>query len=265
MQTSFITRGTTLRVHAIIEDRPLCGGGYRARSIQWQQDIGPVNCRACLKILNSLSRGNGPAAPVLQAPSADLLVGAAVPAVPAESLPAKNANQTKMKTLKITSIESLDAAVAEAVRLKNQRTLARAEKDREVISVEKEHTARILRIEDEIAAVEGMIAEYCVANRANLFCDRKSRETPLAEFGFELTPPRVEPSSRKLKWKDVVARLLRLSWGKAYVRQPEPVPDKQALLSDREKLTTEQLIAAGIQFCQDEQFFLRPKPESAQE
>lgn len=169
-----------------------------------------------------------------------------------------------MKTLKITSVESLDAAVAEAVRLKNQHTIARAEKDRELIQIEKEHTARIQKLADEIAVVETMVAEYCVANRAELFPDRKSRETPLADIGFEITPPRVEPSSRKIKWKDVVARLLRLPWGKAYVRTPEPVPDKQALLSDREKLTPEQCNAAGIQFCQDEQFYLRPKPESAQ-
>lgn len=170
-----------------------------------------------------------------------------------------------MKTLKITSIESLDAAVAEAVRLKNQHALARAEKDAEVIAVEKRHQAKLQKITDDIAVVETMIAEYCLANRSTLFAERKSRETPLAEFGFELTPPRVEPSSRKIKWKDIVARLLRLPWGKAYVRHPEPVPDKQALLADREKLTPEQCTAAGIQFCQDEQFFIRPKPESAQE
>ena len=41
-------------------------------------------------------------------------------------------------------------------------------------------------------------------------------------------------------------------------------PDKEALLTDREKLSPEQQTAAGIQFCQDEQFFIRPKPETAE-
>jgi hypothetical protein len=96
-----------------------------------------------------------------------------------------------------------------------------------------------------------------------LFAERKSRETSLAVFGFELTPHRVETANRKIKWADVVTRLLRLPWGKAYVRQAEPKPDKEALLADREKLTPEQCTAAGIAFAQDEQFFIRPKPETA--
>jgi len=36
------------------------------------------------------------------------------------------------------------------------------------------------------------------------------------------------------------------------------------LLADRDQLTPEQRAAAGIQFCQEEQFFIRPKPETAQ-
>ena len=39
--------------------------------------------------------------------------------------------------------------------------------------------------------------------------------------------------------------------------------DKEALLADRQTLTPEQCTAAGLQFAQDEQWFLRPKPETA--
>jgi phage host-nuclease inhibitor protein Gam len=168
-----------------------------------------------------------------------------------------------MKTLAISSVESLDTAVAEAVRLKIELTRRTALKDGEVATLEKSHQARITGLQEEIAIVEGMVLDYCVANRAALFPALKSRETSLAVFGFELTPNRVETSSRKIKWKDVVLRLVRLPWGEAYVRQPERVPDKQALLADREKLSPEQCVAAGITFCQDEQFFIRPKPETA--
>lgn len=40
------------KVHAKREDgSPLCGGGFMAKSAPaWQEDIGPVNCAACLKI-----------------------------------------------------------------------------------------------------------------------------------------------------------------------------------------------------------------------
>jgi phage host-nuclease inhibitor protein Gam len=172
---------------------------------------------------------------------------------------------SRPQRLAITSNEALDAAVAEVVRLKIKRTATRAEADEEIARLEKRFQNKLTALDDDIAAGEADVRAYCEAHQAALFAEKKSRETALAVFGFELTPPRVETSSRKITWKDVVARLLRLAWGKAYVRQPEPKPDKEALLTDREKLTPEQQTAAGIQFCQDEQFFIRPKPETAPE
>ncbi len=169
------------------------------------------------------------------------------------------------RMLKITSPEALDSAVAEVIRLKIERTSLVAAKDGEVALIEKKHQAGITAKEAEISAAEERVQEYCVAHRPELFTEKKSRETSLAEFGFELTPPRVETTSRKVTWKDVVARLKRLAWGAAYLNQPEPKPDKNALLADREKFSPDQLTAAGIQFVQDEQFFIRPKPETAQE
>ena len=171
----------------------------------------------------------------------------------------------KIRALAITSPDSLDHQVAEIVRLKIKHTQRTAEKDAEVAAIEKRHTAGLSVLQEKIAAHEEEVRAYCTAHRAELFPEKKSRETSLAVFGFELTPPRVELASRKIKWADVVARLLRLAWGRAYLNQPEPKPDKNALLADREKLAPEQLVAAGIQFCQDEQFFIRPKPETAEE
>lgn len=169
-----------------------------------------------------------------------------------------------MKVLNITSPEALDVAVAEVVRMKIKHTEATAAKDAEVAAIEKKHQDKITALVEAIAELEGRVQDYCTANRVSLFPDKKSRETSLAVFGFELTPHRVETASRKITWKDVVTRLLRLPWGKAYVRTPEPKPDKEALLADREKLTPEQCTSAGISFEQDEQFFIRPKPETAQ-
>ena len=118
---------------------------------------------------------------------------------------------------------------------------------------------------EEIEAGEQIVQEYCNAHRAELFQDKKSRATSLAEFGYEFTPHRVETSSRKITWKDVVKRLIRLPWGKAYLTTPDPKPDKIALLQDREKFTEEHKKAAGIEFCQDEQFYIRPRLETAAE
>jgi phage host-nuclease inhibitor protein Gam len=165
--------------------------------------------------------------------------------------------------LKITSTDALDAAVAEVVRLRIKLTAATAEKDAEAAAVEKAHQKRIMDLQAQVAEGEAEIMVYCEANRSTLFTERKSRETPLAVFGFELTPWRVESSSKKLTWAKVVERLQRLVWGDAYLRFGDPKVDKDALLRDREQLNAEQLMAAGIRFDRDEKFFLRPKPETA--
>jgi len=49
---SFVARNKTgLRIHVLKEGRPLCGGGHKAKEqLVWQEDIGPANCAACLKI-----------------------------------------------------------------------------------------------------------------------------------------------------------------------------------------------------------------------
>jgi phage host-nuclease inhibitor protein Gam len=167
--------------------------------------------------------------------------------------------------LTITSPEALDARVADVVRQKIKHTARVAEMEAEMAAVQKAHQSKIATLLEAIAEDEADIAAYCSAHRPELFPDKKSRETTLAVFGFELTPPRVETSSRKIKWADVLARLLRLPWGKAYCIPTGHKLDKNALLADREKLTAEQLTAAGLQFCQDEQFFIRPKPETAAE
>ena len=164
---------------------------------------------------------------------------------------------------KIISVEGLEAAVADTVRLKIHHTQIVAAKDNELAAVEKKHQTGITENAARMAEAEDAIQAYCAVNRVELFPDKKSRETGLAVFGFEMTPPRVETANKKIKWKDVLERLKRLGWGKAYVRQPPEQPDKEAMLADREKLTPEQLTAAGIQFCQEEQFYIRPKPETA--
>lgn len=171
-----------------------------------------------------------------------------------------------MKTLRINSVDGCDASVAEIVKLQIQLAAAKAARDLEVSAVEKRHTKRITELQDQITAVSGDVQDYCHAHRASLFLDAKSRKTPLATYGYELTPHRVEPINRKVKLRDIVQRLLSLRpWGHVYVRYPEPTLNKEALLADRNSLTAEQLWEAGVQICQDEQFYIRPTPEMAED
>lgn len=164
---------------------------------------------------------------------------------------------------KITSTEALESLVNTAIQHKINRTRSVAAKEAEIARVEKRFENEIALIDDEIATIEARILEYCESNRGELFPAKKSRETGLAEYGFEITPPRVETASRRIRWKDVIANLKRFAWGKKYLNYGEPKVNKEALLADRQRLTEGQKTSAGIAFCQDEQFFIRPKPETA--
>ncbi len=165
----------------------------------------------------------------------------------------------------ILSVESLDAQVAECVQLRLQRIALFAQIEAAKALIDQEHAEDVGSLNDRIADKEAAIYNFCVANRGPLFPDKKSRETNAAVIGFELNPFHVETSSRKITWKEVVKRLMRLDWGKAYIKQADPQPDKNALLRDREKLSDVQRLAAGIHFQQDEQFFIRGKSEVAGE
>jgi len=52
MPVAGISKSERHKVHAVRADGlPLCGGGFMARSSRaWQNDIGPINYAACLKI-----------------------------------------------------------------------------------------------------------------------------------------------------------------------------------------------------------------------
>lgn len=166
--------------------------------------------------------------------------------------------------INIQSHESLDCAVAEIVRLKIRHTEAVARMDAEIAALQKKHQTGISELLERISAEETDVRGYCEVHRAELFPDKKSRESLTAVFGFELTPWRVEPI-KKLKFAEVIERLARLPWGKVYLRQPKIQLDKEALLKDRERIKDQHCIHAGFQFSQEEQFFIRPKAETAED
>lgn len=165
----------------------------------------------------------------------------------------------------IISTDGLEAAVAEVCRMKLKIAAQKAEMEAEVAAVQKRYAARIAGAIQDTAALETLVYEYCLQHRAQLFAERKSRENTAADYGFEITPPRVETVNRKITWREVVKRIMRLPWAVDYVTHPDPMPNKQALIADRAKLSPEQCQQIGIQFAQDEQFFIRPKSEVAED
>lgn len=168
----------------------------------------------------------------------------------------------KVIAVALTSREAMEAAVADIVQLKLQFAARNAAMEAEIAEVQKRHQDGILEVAKQIEVKEASVYTYCQRHRAELFVDKKSIDLLLAEVGFELTPHRVEKKSKDT-WPTIARRLESLDWGQQFVRDGDPEVNKQALLSARESLSEEQLKEAGIRFEQDENFFIRPKSQVA--
>lgn len=179
--------------------------------------------------------------------------------------------QTNMKTNRKTepcivqSRQALEAVVADVVKLKLEHARLTAGMEQEIAKVQKRHQEELLALSRQLEAREAGVFVYCQKNRAALFSERKSVDLLLATVGFELTPPRVDKLNGKDTFGKVAARLANSTWGEPYLRYPDPELNKERILADRATLTPEQLHEAGLKIEQDENFFIRPKSEIAEQ
>lgn len=171
----------------------------------------------------------------------------------------------KLEPCIITSRVSLEATVAEVVKLKLEHVQANAAMEREIADVQKRHQEILLGLARQMEAREAGVFVYCQKNRGELFKEKKSLDCLLATIGFELTPPRVEKLHAKDTFTKAAARLINLPWGEAYVRYPDAEVNKEQLIQDRSILKAEQLLQAGLSIEQDENFYIRPKSEVAEQ
>lgn len=171
----------------------------------------------------------------------------------------------KPEPVKITSREGLEAVVADDVRNKIRFARVTAQMEEEISVVQKKYQGQLLKIADDIQRAEAGIYVYCQAKRAELFADKKSLDLMLATIGFELNPFSVDKRVKKDTWEDVATRLEAVEWGAQYLTPPVSGISKVKLIADREKLTAEQCAEVGIKFEQEEQFFIRPKSDVAEE
>lgn len=164
----------------------------------------------------------------------------------------------------ITSRESMESVVADIVGLKLEHAELTAAMEQEIAQVQKRHQGGILAVDRQIQVKEAGVFVYCQQNRKVLFPEKKSIDLLLATVGFRDNPPSVEKRMKKDTWEAVADRLQALDWGQAYLTERAPDVSKAKLLADRERLTEDQLAAAGVRFEQDETFFIAPKSQVAE-
>ena len=171
----------------------------------------------------------------------------------------------KLEPCIISSRAALETVVADIVKLKLEHTHATALMEQEIAAIQKRHQENLLGIGRQIEAREAGVFVYCQKNRGVLFPEKKSIDLILATVGFELTPPRVDKISARDNFGKIGLRLENLDWGAAYVRYPDPEVNKEKILADRAQLKPEQLKEAGLFIDQDENFFIRPKSDIAEQ
>ena len=169
-------------------------------------------------------------------------------------------SKVKITPCIITSRESMESSIAEIIRLKLEHAEETAAMEKEIAAIQADHQDALLGLASQIEAMEAGALIWCLKNR-DLFKDKKSLDFLLATVGFRTTPHRVEKCHSKETWTSIARRLEALEWGSNYIRQPDPLPDKDKLLADRGQFTSDQLKLAGIRFEQDEDFFIKPKSE----
>jgi phage host-nuclease inhibitor protein Gam len=163
------------------------------------------------------------------------------------------------KTMKITSVETLDAAAGEHARRKIALDQAIAEMNAEIADAKKRHQVKISKLVDDCAEVETEIREWLECH-AEILGEKKSRETPMSTFGFRMST-RLETANRKITWADVVDRLQKYDWGHTYLSQKNPSVNKEAIHADRAILDEAKLLRAGVRFVTENEFWITPKIE----
>lgn len=171
----------------------------------------------------------------------------------------------KLEPIIINSRPALESVVADVVKLKLEHAQAIAAMEREIADVQKRHQEILLGIAQRIEANEAGAFFYCTKNRAELFSEKKSLDMLLADVGFELSKPRVEKVRSKDTFGAIAKRLMTFTWGKRYVREPDPEVNKEQILQDRNHFKSGQLAEAGLKIEQEENFFIRPKSEIAEQ
>jgi phage host-nuclease inhibitor protein Gam len=154
--------------------------------------------------------------------------------------------------------EQLDSLLENIAELHRERDdLWRAQED-EIAAVRQRHRAQLTEI-NRCLEVETSWAEAWARDNRGALGAGLTLETPHATLGFRADAPRIDRASRRWTWSRIALTLAGLSWGKRYLRIPEPVIDPDALLADLGQLSRDDLRAAGMEVIEGEQFFLTPR------
>lgn len=134
-----------------------------------------------------------------------------------------------------------------------------AEHAKTIAALNSHHDTACQAERERLGTLEASVRLFVTTNRSKLFPDEngpKSKSYHNAMIGFRLNPPSVAAMVKGDTEKMIAERLADTEWGGIYMDWI-PKLNKDALLRDREKLAPEQRGEVGIQFSQEEVFFMK--------
>jgi phage host-nuclease inhibitor protein Gam len=167
----------------------------------------------------------------------------------------------KTKRIKAPSLSTrteFDATVDEIARLTVELRKQEARRDARIQAIRTEYEPACGALIDQIKGLTLAAEKFADENRKDLFVGKaKSSETSLALFGFRIGNPTLKLLSKAWTWERVVETLESLQLT-AFIRRPDPEPDKDAL---KQKLDEVALAKVGCRVDQSETFYIEPKEQ----
>jgi phage host-nuclease inhibitor protein Gam len=178
--------------------------------------------------------------------------------------------KTKTKPLfaVIPNEDALAAAANRYVELSLKLQKKKAAHEQRLAEANTEFDQDTAELVAEIAGLEAGCQLFAETHRELFPEDAKdgprSRAYRNAVIGFRWNPFKVEKRVGKDTFEAIAERLGAVPWGEPYLRQADPVVDKDALLKNQAELTEDQLATVGIKFTRGETFFIDPVFETAE-
>jgi phage host-nuclease inhibitor protein Gam len=142
--------------------------------------------------------------------------------------------------------------------LHREREAAWRAQETEIAAVRQRHRAQLTELQNLLALETSWAEAWARKHRGELDPDGTLSSAHIT-LGFRAEPTRIERASRRWTWSRIATTLAALPWGPRYLRVPEPVVDQDAIVADLDKLSREELRAAGMDVVEGEQFFLTPR------
>lgn len=167
----------------------------------------------------------------------------------------------KILAVMLSSQDAMVGALNRYIELSLALVKRQAAHEEEIAKLRTDFDASVQSQREEMASLEASIHLYAANRRDTLFgTTKKSIEFSNAVIGFKQNPPSVGKVLAKDTWEAIADRLDALPVFEKYVAWTATVK-KAELLLDRRELDATALRLAGIQFEQQETFYIEPKSD----